>query len=123
MQRFLYLGETTWRVEDSSPPSSEYDRFLGELRAVPRGAREPGDWFVLVVPHGPDERRWTLVAVDSVRTTVALAEAKAGAWASRSRSWDTGAGSRQLPRRDGEPDPGGAAPPALNRLPVAESRR
>ncbi len=64
MKQSIFLGDTTWQVAtagDKLPAG----RFLGERRAMPRGART-GDWFVLLVRRGPLDRRRTLVCVDPV---------------------------------------------------------
>ena len=103
----MFLGDTTWRVSNS-PEQLECGRYLGEQRDIPRGAREPGDWFVLLVRRGPLDRRWTLVAVDSI----AAAAPRSGARAHRSRSRDgKGAGPRPNVRRGHESEiRSGAAP-------------
>ena len=107
MRQFVFLGDTTWRVSNS-PEQLECGRYLGEQRDIPRGAREPGDWFVLLVRRGPLDRRWTLVAVDSI----AAAAPRSGARAHRSRSRDgKGAGPRPNVRRGHESEiRSGAAP-------------
>ena len=119
MKQFVFLGDTTWRVS-SSADGLQWGRFLGEQRDIPRGAREPGDWFVLLVRRGPLDRRWTLVAVDSV----AAATPRSGARAHRSRSRDgKGAGPRApLVRRGHEPETRKGAAPSVVKGLTAGSR-
>jgi hypothetical protein len=118
MKQFVFLGDTTWRVSTSAE-QLEWGRYLGEQRDIPRGAREPGDWFVLLVRRGPLDRRWTLVAVDSI----AAAAPRSGARAHRSRSRDgKGAGPRPVyGRGNGSDNRLGAAPAGLVGL-TAEGR-
>ncbi|TML86252.1 MAG: hypothetical protein E6G08_12145 [Actinobacteria bacterium] len=65
MDQFLYLGETLWRVDRTSG-ALDRERYLGERTHVPRGPHLPGDWFVLHVRYDSIDRRWALVAVESL---------------------------------------------------------
>jgi hypothetical protein len=65
-------ARSTW-VPVYSPSGLDPGRYLGELRDLPRAA-QPGDWCSLVVHDHEGEMRWTLVAVDSARTTSIFAD-------------------------------------------------
>jgi hypothetical protein len=65
MDQFLFLGETLWRV-NQAPGVLDRERYLGERSHLPPGPHSPGDWFVLHVRDDEADRRWELVAVDSL---------------------------------------------------------
>src|SRR3989442_15147012 len=86
MEQFLFLGETLWRVSNAAGVLGR-ERYLGERMHVPRGPHSPGDWFVLRVQYDSVDRRWALVAVESLPVVAAtLPGGEPGTDAHRSRS-------------------------------------
>jgi hypothetical protein len=59
-------------------PQDELDpaRFAGEFRELPEAGRR-GDWCRVVVHDALGDMRWTLIAVDSTRTSSIFADRRA----------------------------------------------